>query len=286
MTMTAYVVLDVFTDRPFGGNPLAVIPDAASLPDGALQQIAREFNFSETTFVYPPDDPAHTARVRIFTPTSELPFAGHPTIGTAIALANRGAGPDMALELGVGPIEAHASQGLARFTTRTPLSRLGQPDPGLVAACAGLEVSDLRADAPPVIASVGVPFLLVAVAEAETLARAAPDVAALRRVGAENPSIANGFLYLYARKGTEVRARMFAPLEGIPEDPATGSAAAALGAHLADLEGGSVDLDITQGVEMGRPSRIEIGVRGDAITVFGKAVEVMHGKLTLPAGAG
>ena len=104
--MTCYLTFDVFTDNPFGGNPLAVIPDATALPEDQLQKIAREFNYSETTFVYPPTDPAHTAKVRIFTPTMEVPFAGHPTIGTAVALARAGHGPDMVLELGVGPIRA------------------------------------------------------------------------------------------------------------------------------------------------------------------------------------
>lgn len=280
--MTDYVVLDVFTDRAFGGNPLAVIPDAGTLSEEALQPIAREFGFSETTFVYPPRDPTNTARVRIFTPVAEIPFAGHPTIGTAIALAGRGAGPGMVLELGVGPVEAHAASGHARFTTRHPLSRHGEPDAGLVAARAGLGEAEIAAK--PVIASVGLPFVMVELTSIDALARARPEPDAFRRAQERYGDGLSSFdLYLYVRHGGEIRARMFGPLDGIPEDPATGSAAAALAAHLADAEGGAGRFVITQGVEMGRPSRIEVGVADGAVTVAGQAVEVMRGTLT---GAG
>ena len=280
--MTEFVVLDVFTDRPFGGNPLAVIPDAARLSEGALQKIAREFNFSEATFVYPPDDKAHTARVRIFTPAAEIPFAGHPTIGTAVALAKMGAGPDMVLELGVGPIQAHAVGGSARFTTRHPLSRHGEPDAGLVAACVGLDVSDLAS--PPMVASVGLPFVMVELASSDALARATAEIGAFRHAQQRYEGEVSDFdLYLYVRDDERIRARMFGPLHGIPEDPATGSAAAALAAHLADAEGGTGRFSITQGVEMGRPSLIEVGVSDGAITVAGQAVEVMRGTLSAAA---
>jgi trans-2,3-dihydro-3-hydroxyanthranilate isomerase len=279
MVMTDYVVLDVFTDRPFSGNPLAVILEAAALPEEALQPIAREFGFSETTFVYPPQDLVNTARVRIFTPLAEIPFAGHPTIGTAVALAARGAPSEMVLELGVGPVEAHAVGGHARFTTRHPLTRLGAPDPALAAACTGLAVSDFAV--PLVIASVGLPFVLAEVTNVEALASARVQTDAFRRADERHGKEAGGFnLYLYVRDGAEIRARLFAPLHGIVEDPATGSAAAALSAHLADLEGGTARFSITQGVEMGRPSRIEVAVERGAITVAGEAVEVMRGTLT------
>ena len=125
--MTKYFVYDVFTDSRFGGNPLAIIPDAADVPEGDFQRIAREFNFSETTFVLPPDNPDHTAKIRIFSPLSELPFAGHPTIGTAIALARQGLGPHMTLELGVGHIACHATKQSARFSTQVPLKILVEP---------------------------------------------------------------------------------------------------------------------------------------------------------------
>lgn len=274
--MTDYVVLDVFTEVPFGGNPLAVIPDASGLPEAALQKVAREFNFSESTFVFPPTDADHTARVRIFTPASELPFAGHPTIGTAVALARQGLGPDMVFELGVGPINVHATGGSARFTTRHPLSRVEGLDPALVAACAGLGASEIAV--PPVVASVGLPFVLAEIENVEALAAATPDVGAFRRA-----QEANGFpgsLYLYVRDGAQIRARMFAPPHGILEDPATGSAASALAAHLAEAQGGTAQFSISQGVEMGRPSLIEVAVEDGAITVSGRAVEVMRGTLT------
>lgn len=279
--MTDYVVLDVFTDRPFGGNPLAVIPDAAGLSDEAMQLIAREFGFSETTFVFPPEDPASTARVRIFTPMSELPFAGHPTIGTAVALADRGAPPDMILELGVGPVESHAVAGHARFTTRHPVSRHGEPDAELVAACAGLAASEIAA--PPVVVSVGLPFVMVELASVEALASARPETDAFRRAAERYLEAIGDFnLYLYVRDGASIRARAFAPLAGIPEDPATGSAAAALAAHLAEADGAGKYF-FTQGVEMGRPSRIEVAVDGGAITVAGQAVTVMRGVLAATA---
>ncbi len=277
--MTEYVVLDVFTDRVFGGNPLAVFPDASGLPEDALQKIAREFNFSETTFVYPAEDPGTTARVRIFTPTGEIPFAGHPTIGTAIALAGLGHGPDMTFELGVGPIPVRATDNHAEFTTRHPLSRDEGPDSSLVAACVGLAPGDLSG--PPVVASVGLPFILAEVASRDALARAAPAGDRFRQLRAAAAGDAITAIYLFVRGGNDVSARMFAPLDGVAEDPATGSAAAALAAHLADLEGGVIDLIVSQGVEMGRPSLIDVAVRGPAVTVAGRAVEVMRGTLIL-----
>ena len=278
--MTDYVVLDVFTDRAFGGNPLAVITDATDLAEELLQKIAREFNFSETTFVYPSDDPKSTARVRIFTPTAEIPFAGHPTVGTAVALAAMGRGPEMMLELGVGAIPARAADGRGEFTTSHPLSRRDGPDASLVAACAGLVADDLVGL--PLVASVGLPFILVQLKSIEVLARADPVTDRFRELRAAAKEDAITAIYLFVRDGSEVRTRMFAPLDGVPEDPATGSAAAALAAHLANLKGGTIDLVVAQGIEMGRPSRIEVSVRGRAITVAGQAVEVMRGTLSLP----
>ena len=126
--MTPYFVYDVFTKHRFSGNPLAVIPNASDLPEVDFQRIAREFNFSETTFVLPAETSAHTAKIRIFSPQTEMPFAGHPTIGTAIALARLGHGPDMVLELGIGPIACHATPEQARFSTTAPLNVLATPD--------------------------------------------------------------------------------------------------------------------------------------------------------------
>jgi trans-2,3-dihydro-3-hydroxyanthranilate isomerase len=280
--MTDYLVYDVFTDVPFGGNPLAVIPDAAGLDEALLQNIAREFNFSETTFVYPPADPAHTARVRIFTPTQEVPFAGHPTIGTAIALRALGRPAEMVLELGVGPIPCTADGGTARFVTRRPLQRLHEVDAGTVATALGLDPSDIAtARHAPVMASVGLSFVFAELAGAEALARAAPVVDGFRAGQRRYPSPFDFAVAPYVRDGGRVRMRMFAPLDNIPEDPATGSAAAALGALLAQIEGAPVTLDITQGIEMGRPSRIGVTAGPEGVAVSGSARKVMEGLLIL-----
>jgi trans-2,3-dihydro-3-hydroxyanthranilate isomerase len=280
--VTDYLVYDVFTDTAFGGNPLAVIPDAAGLAEPLLQKIAREFNFSETTFVYPPADPAHTARVRIFTPTQEVPFAGHPTIGTAIALRDLGRPAKMVLELGVGPIPCTVAEGAARFVTRRPLERLHEVDTGTVAAALGLDASDIvAARHAPVMASVGLPFVFAELTGAEALGRAAPVLGAFREGQRRYPSPLDFAVAPYVRDGARIAMRMFAPLDNIPEDPATGSAAAALGALLADIGGAPVTLDIAQGVEMGRPSRIRVEAGADGVAVSGAARKVMEGRLTL-----
>ncbi|MGC9370803.1 MAG: PhzF family phenazine biosynthesis protein [Paracoccaceae bacterium] len=278
--MTDYLVYDVFTERPFGGNPLAVIPDAAALPEADLQRVAREFNFSETVFLYPPEDAAHTARVRIFTPTMEIPFAGHPTIGTAVALAEAGRGPEMVLELGVGPLPCHAAGGAAQFDTSAPLERLAEPDPALVAAALGLEEDRIRTGThPPVMASLGLAFTFTELDDEAALAACAPDISAFRRGRDAHPSSLDFAQFVYTRSGDAVQARMFAPLDNIPEDPATGSACATLGALLAGIGGRDVDLTIHQGVQMGRPSRIGIRTRGATVTVSGAARRVMEGRL-------
>ncbi len=286
--MTQYLVYDVFTDRHFGGNALAVIPDATTLSEDTLQRIAREFNFSETTFVYPPEDPAHTARVRIFTPTRELPFAGHPTIGTAIALADLGrGGEDMVLELGVGPIPCQVKSGRAQFETRVPLQTWDLITPEIVAASIGQSVDVVRTDRhAPIIASLGLPFAIAELHDKEALAAAESNIAEIKSFDLVWPTNGHYNVYIYVRSGTRIQARMFAPLGGVPEDPATGSAAAALVAWLGRLEGNSREFDIAQGVEMGRPSSIRAAVEvkdGEpvAVTIAGCAVKVMEGRLTL-----
>lgn len=286
--MTDYLVYDVFTEQAFGGNALAVIPDASGLPERDLQPLAREFNFSETTFIYPPDDPSHTAKVRIFTPTMEIPFAGHPTIGTAVALAQAGQGPEMVLELGVGPLRCHAAGGAARFDTTARLDRLAEPDPALVAGALGLPADQIRtATHPPLMASLGLAFTLAELADEAALAACAPDIAGFRRGRDAYPSSLDFAQFVYTRSGNTVQARMFAPLDNIPEDPATGSACATLGALLAEIEGRDVDLTIHQGVQMGRPSRIGIRTTGATVTVSGAARRVMEGRLVYcpPSGA-
>ncbi|MEM8628249.1 MAG: PhzF family phenazine biosynthesis protein [Pseudomonadota bacterium] len=283
--MTRYLVYDVFTDTAFTGNPLAVVPDAQHLPEAQLQQIAREFNFSEAAFVYPPDDPAHTARLRILTPNMEIPFAGHPTIGTAIALRDLGHAGPMVLELGVGPIPCRFDGDLAAFTTTTPLTRVGSPDPALVADCLGLSKDRITtATHAPVQAGVGLPFVIVELLDHAALAACTPVTETFKEGAKHFPSGLDFAIFAYVRRENAVSARMFAPLDNIPEDPATGSAAAALTALLCHLSRKDQTLTIIQGEAMGRRSVIHASAtRGTktAITIAGQAVRVMDGHITL-----
>lgn len=282
--MTRFVVYDVFTDMAFGGNQLAVIPDATGIPETDLQKIAREFNFSETTFVYQPNDANHTARVRIFTPTMEVPFAGHPTIGTAVALRDAGQSGDMVLELGIGPIPCTFDANGAAFTVAKPLERLCAPEVALVAAALGLPVDAIDTDIhPPVQASLGLPFVITALKSQAHLTASAPSVDDIRRGAALHPAGLDFAIYAYARDGDQIAARMFAPLDNIPEDPATGSAAATLAALLAEELAAPQTLHIMQGVAMGRPSVIYAATTGMApiaVTISGQAVKTMQGELT------
>jgi len=297
-----FVTVDVFTDRRFGGNPLAVLPDARGLTDAQMQDIAAEFNVSETTFVLPPDDARHHARVRIFTPRSELPFAGHPNVGTGYVLGRRMDRPPehLTFEELAGLVRVHLLRGAekavsgARISAPTSLT-IGDAIPvEVVAACAGLNPGDIDTRAhTPLVASVGLPFVIAEVAGVEALSRAAPDLGAFRAARAQFSGQAGDFsLHLYARRNgdaTRLRTRMFAPLGGILEDPATGSANAALAALLTSLAPGvNVDLtyEIEQGVEMGRPSRIVAAARktGEgpvSATVAGDCVPVLRGWLDL-----
>lgn len=285
--MTDYLVYDVFTNRAFGGNPLAVIPDARALAEGDLQRVAREFNFSETTFVFPPEAEGD-ARVRIFTPKMEIPFAGHPTVGTALALRDLGrVGDDMVLELGVGPIPVSITGSRARFVTRVPLQTWPGPSPQVIAASVDLPRDAIRTDRhAPEIASVGLPFALAELNDREALSEALPNTDAFRAFDPHWPTETHYDLLVYTRQGDTINARMFAPLDGIPEDPATGSAAAALAAYLGRLDGASATFEITQGVDMGRPSSISAEVTVEdgqpvAVAIAGDAVKVMEGRLTL-----
>ena len=291
-----FVTVDVFTDRRFGGNPLAVFPDARGLSDAEMQALAAEFNLSETTFVLPPEDPANTARVRIFVPKAEIPFAGHPNVGTGWVLAREGRDRSGVLlfEEKAGLVEVRVDRDAAGEPTGAtiaapqPLS-LGPEMPAeTVAALAGISPADVLAGAHrPVWASVGNPFF-VAEVTGEALTRAAPDLGAFRHAAAElleqEGRIA---LHLYARDGSErIRARMFAPLAGIVEDPATGSANVALGALLLSLSGEAEGRwEIAQGVEMGRPSLLRVTARrspdGIRATVGGGCVPVLRGEATV-----
>jgi trans-2,3-dihydro-3-hydroxyanthranilate isomerase len=297
-----FVTVDVFTDQRFGGNPLAVFPDARGLSDAQMQAIATEFNLSETTFVLPPDNPQHHARVRIFTPKGELPFAGHPNVGTGFVLAGLTDSPPehFVFEETAGLVRVHLLRGPdkavcgARISAPRALS-IGDSIPTeVVAACAGLNLADiLTTEHRPLVASVGTPFVIAEVASLEALSRASPDIAAFRDAGGRFAAGDLRFaVHLYVRldgDATRLRTRMFAPLSGVLEDPATGSANAVLAALLTSLAPGeNVDLhyDIEQGIEMGRPSRITASARKTAegpvlATVAGSCVPVMRGTLTV-----
>ena len=297
-----FVTVDVFTDRRFGGNPLAVFPDARGLSDADMQSLAAEFNLSETTFVLPPEDPANTARVRIFNRTAEMPFAGHPNVGTGWALAQEGRdrGGVLLFEEIAGLVEVRVDRDAAgepsgaTVAAPQPLS-LGPEMPAeLLAECVGLDRAEVAVAAhPPVVASVGNPFV-VAEVSGEALSRAAPDIACFRRAAAEFTALGPGRLplYLYARDGggaggaARLRARMFSPLSGTVEDAATGSAATPLAALLLSLTGEAEGrYEIAQGAEMGRPSLLRAAARrapdGIRATVGGGCVPVLRGEATV-----
>ena len=264
----AFVLVDVFTDRPFGGNQLAVFTDARGLSPRAMQALARELNFAESTFVLPPDDPASAARVRIFTPRAELPFAGHPTVGTAAVLAEAGRvawDGDVAaftLEEGIGSVQVAVRRRGALLSGELTLDQpvvlpAVAPDRTHVAAALSLEATAVK-DA--WFAGIGVRFCFVHVASAEAVDRAVLDRAAWASglAGGWSPQVF--FFAGDTTAGSELHARMFAPAFGIEEDPATGSAAAILIASLAargDRRDASLALRIRQGVVMGRASTIE-----------------------------
>lgn len=291
-----YQIYDVFTDTPLEGNPLAVFPDGQYLDTATMQRIAAEMHLSETVFVLPPDDPAHHARLRIFTPAEELPFAGHPTVGTAIALSMPGlerlqdGDSVMVLEEGVGPVPVRVTvrDGLP-VRAQLTAARLPQLDPApptaLQAAMASLAEADVLPDA--AVCSCGTPFLCVPLASREALARARPDSAAM----AELRSWGARGLYLFCRgdAADSLHARMFGQALGILEDPATGSAAVALGGWLAARSGqadGTLRWRVHQGEDMGRPSLLELeadraGGLTTAVRVGGAAVKVAEGRLLI-----
>jgi trans-2,3-dihydro-3-hydroxyanthranilate isomerase len=299
-----FITADVFTDRIFGGNPLAVLPDAQGLDERQMQRIAREFNLSETVFVLPPDDPAHTRRLRIFTPAQELPFAGHPTIGSAVILAATGAiatageATRIVFEEPAGPVPVtlRAAAGrpdFAQLTAPVAPEVRAAPAPQAIAAMLGLAPADLRTAAGlPAFVSCGLPLLIVEVAGRAALGRARLDLARWQDLlaGAWGREV-----YLVSREAADPEAdfqvRMFGPAAGIVEDPATGSAAAALGGWLGLREtpaDGTQRYRLAQGLEMGRPSRLEVEVdkRAGAVAavrVGGGAVLVAEGTIEVPA---
>ena len=307
----AFHTADVFTDRLHGGNPLAVIPDARGLSDAQMQAITREFNFSETVFVFPPRDKANTRRVRIFTPAAELPFAGHPTVGCAFVLATIGeiplAGEEtrIVLEEGVGPVSVliKANEGKPVFSqlTSAKLPEINDPPPPPETLCEilSLEPSHIVADdmLEPEAVSVGVPYLFIPLKKPEMLSWAKVDLTkweqALREYWAPEMFVYSSEDWSNIFEGGHIRARMFAPGLGIGEDPATGSACAALAGFLAlraETRDGTLRWTVDQGVEMGRPSRLELEVdlkRGQlaAIKVGGASVLVSSGTLHLDGAA-
>lgn len=297
MKRVAFETVDVFAERRFGGNPLAVVTDARGLSAAEMQAVAREFNYSESTFVLPPEDSANTARVRIFTPTNEVPFAGHPNVGTAFVLGRlaslfgRATNEVMRFEEDAGIVEVslvRRAGEVAGARIRAPRTlALGEEiAPGVIAACASLGAGDVAVERhKPIVASVGLPFAVAELHSLDALGRATPDTAAFREAERLHHNEHDRFsLFLYVRTGAGgVRARMFAPLSNVPEDPATGSASAALAGLLARLQRAEAAFQVTieQGVEMGRPSVIEASVENGRIFVAGACVPVMHGMLML-----
>jgi len=296
-----YVTADVFSERRFGGNPLAVLPDARALATEQMQAIAAEFNLAETTFVLPPKDPAHTAEVRIFTPRAELPFAGHPNVGTAFVLAaegkchGRSVGDPLVFEEKAGLVRLDLLRnGLsvvgARLTPPQPLTRGDDVAPDIAAAACSLAAADIEtANHVPCIVSCGIPLAFAELKSRAALTKARPrgDVFAehlkMERI--------TGVL-LYVRDlsgGFDYQVRMFAPLYGVPEDPATGSANVALVGLLASLRPEpdlSLKLRIAQGADMGRPSLLEAAAEKrngkiETLAIGGRCVIMMRGTIEL-----
>ena len=283
-------IVDVFTDRSLAGNQLAVVLDGKDLSPRLMQRIAREMNFSETTFVFPPENAAHAARIRIFTPALELPFAGHPTIGTAWVLIDEGVVPkaqnEFVLEENVGPVPVRADGAMVWMTH--PKLSFGQVVPHKqVAAAIGVEESDVVDDIPAQIASTGNPFLYVVLRDAEMVDRAVCERPRLEKL-LHGGDLAHG-VYLFADAGpNRLYGRMFAP--DIGEDPATGSAAGPLGAFAVRYgvaeRAAKVALVTEQGAKMGRPSTLHISLEygdskeiPDRIEVGGGVMPVLRGEL-------
>ena len=298
-----FVKVDVFTTVAFEGNPLAVFTDARGLDTATMQRIACELNLSETTFVFPPADPKHIAQVRIFSPRSELPFAGHPTVGTAFVLRGDTETDTLVLEEGIGPVPvrvARGDDGATQFWLTTPPITFGERvDPKPVAAALGLHVNDLQVDAPPEVAGAGPKFLFVALKSREVVDRIEMlDYRALRAAVPNAPTEVFVFARLEESDDPSgysfaVYSRMFAPEIGVPEDPATGSATGPLAAYL--LRHGLLPLAngqrmiSEQGTKMGRRSLLHVLIHVDEehptapprIEVGGSVVQIARGEMTI-----
>ena len=290
-----FMTLDVFTRTRFGGNPLALVLDAQGLDTAAMQTIAREFSHPETVFVLPPENPAHKARLRIFTPANELPFAGHPTVGAAVGLARIAGGAarqSFVLEEKIGPVsctaQAHdADSGQAEFQLPRLPADVGQvPGAAAMAGALGLAESDIGGEYPPARWSAGVAYTFVPLRSLAAVGRAKPDAAIFEKVfGIGGPAMVYVMCTETSAPGHHLHGRMFAPGNGIPEDPATGSAVAAFaGLHAAHrkLADGEHRLVIEQVYEMGRPSlmNLTLTVAGGVLTaalIGGDAIVVTEG---------
>jgi trans-2,3-dihydro-3-hydroxyanthranilate isomerase len=281
MASLRYVVADVFTDRPLAGNQLAVFTDARGIDDSLMQRLAREMNFSETVFVLPKEGEGH-ARIRIFTPSTELPFAGHPTLGTAFVLAGPLQLPEIHLETGVGVVPVM----LERDGARIVFGRMSQPVPTVEPYPGAAEVLSAlgvdRSELPVEIYDNGIRHVYVALRSEEEVARVAPDVGRLSKLDAVLG------VNCFAGSGSRWKTRMFAPGGGVPEDPATGSAAGPLAVHLArhGLIAFGDEIEISQGAEVGRPSTLFARVDGspdaiERVEVGGSAVIVARGEFHL-----
>ncbi len=297
----AFCTCDVFTTERYSGNPLAVVSGADGLSGSAMQRIAGEFNLSETIFILTAQDAAHTARVRIFTPGRELPFAGHPTVGCAVMLAENAAGEGdfetivtLEEQAGLVPVTVWRRGGRVTATLTAPLTPFAV-DASITAMDAavalGLSPADIGFGPHRCgVAEAGPRFIFVPVSNLDALSRATPNGAAFEALMAQGKTH-EVFVYTAGTEGADYRGRMFAPDIGIPEDPATGAASACFPAHLDAcglLTDGTTDLVMHQGYEMGRPSRIAIGIdraQGTiaAVRVGGSAIRVSSGTLEPPA---
>jgi len=289
MTMQLeFATVDVFAAERFGGNPLAIVFGADALDAAAMQRIAREFALSETVFVLAPTRADADHRLRIFTPAAELPFAGHPNVGSAFVLARRAGGARrLALEQEAGLVVADIDGDAAEIAAPQPWTRGDTVVLSRVAPCLSLPDSAIRTDRhAPLRSGVGTSSLQVELATRAALAAAAPDLAAFRRHLGDVPD-ARGVLAYWRERDDLIRCRYLAPLQGIPEDPATGSANAALAGLLLSLSGGErIAFTSIQGVEMGRPSELRLSAARDAagairVRLGGRSVPVLSGTLDL-----
>lgn len=302
MRRLRFVQYDVFTSVPFGGNQLAVFTDASALSGEEMQAIAREMNYSESTFILPATDTQSAWRVRIFTPGTELPFAGHPVVGSTFALAAEGMLPanetPVYLQLGIGPLPVdllYEEQRLSFVWMHQPIPEFTpwQGDRARLAAALGLTEDDINTDLPIERAGRGPMFVYLPLRTLDAVSRAYPTSDLANILGKTKPIGVSVFTLERPQGGNDIRTRMFSPGMGIIEDPATGSAAGPLGVyllrhgHIRPDETGVGQIRLEQGVEMGRLSVLSIAIQGSAVTVDdvrvgGEAILVAEGDLLLP----